>query len=59
MAGVPVERLQAFQVTGVSEGVQIENRFTNSGKPVEYKICADEACAAGDENHDLWGLGVI
>ena len=49
------QRFQGFQVAGVGEGIQVDHRLAGGGDPVEHKVRADEACAAGDKNHVLEG----
>ena len=42
---------QVLGVAGVGEGVEIDDRLVACGQPVEDEIRADEAGAAGDEDH--------
>ena len=41
---------QRFGVAGVSEFVEVDDRLAGLGQPVQHKVSADEAGAAGDEN---------
>ena len=42
---------EVFQVAGVGEFVEVDNGLVRLGQPVEHEVAADEAGAAGDENH--------
>ena len=53
MARVAGERGQVLGVAGVGEGVEIEHRLVVAGEPVEHEVGADEAGAAGDQDHVL------
>jgi hypothetical protein len=50
--GVAVQAGKGFQVACIGEFVDVDNRLTRLGQPVEYEVAADEAGAACDENHD-------
>jgi hypothetical protein len=39
------------QVAGVGELVEVHDRLVGGGEPVEHEVTADEAGAAGDEDH--------
>ena len=41
---------EIFEVAGVGQCVEIDDRFLRLRQPVEDKIAADEAGAAGDKN---------
>ena len=47
----PCERGQVLGVAGVGEGVEVEHRLAAEREPVEDEVGADEAGAAGDEDH--------
>ena len=57
MARVAGQRCQILQIAGVGEFVEVDNRFVGAGQPVQYKVAAYEAGAAGDENGH--GNGVL
>ena len=50
--GEPCHRGEILQVAGVSQLVQIEDRFAAQLQPVEDKVGPDEAGAARHQNHD-------
>ena len=52
MARVALQGGEAFQVAGVGQRVEVQHRFAGRGDPIEKEVRADEAGAAGDENHD-------
>src|SRR5665213_2468195 len=43
-------------IAGVSQLVEIDHTLVLRGQPVEDEIGADEARAAGDEDHELWAF---
>src|SRR5574343_299223 len=51
MAGVALQAGQVVQVARVGKLVEVDNRLVAACEPVEHKIGANEACAAGDQNH--------
>jgi len=52
MARVALQTSQVFQIARVCELVQIEHRLVINTQPVQNEICADEAGAACNQNHD-------
>jgi hypothetical protein len=50
MARIARQAVQRLQVAGVSQFVEVDDRFAGLGQPVEHEVSADEAGAAGDEN---------
>ena len=48
---IALQGAQVVRITGVSQLVEIDDGFINTGQPVQYKVGADEAGAAGNENH--------
>ncbi len=50
VARVAFERSQIFQVAGVGECVEIDDRLVALREPVEHEVAADEAGAAGHEH---------
>ena len=59
MALVAVERRQVLGVAGVGEGVEVEHRLVADRQPIEDEVRADEAGAAGDEDHSRCSRGCI
>ena len=55
VARIGVERLQVLGVAGVGERVQVDDRLVAPGEPVEDEVGADEAGAAGDQDHGSSG----
>ena len=53
VARVAGKGLQVSQVACVGQRVQVDYAFVAFGQPVQHEIAADEAGAAGDENHAL------
>jgi len=53
VALVAVQAGEVLQVAGVGEFVEIEDRLVVLSQPVEDEVRADEAGAAGDENHEI------
>ena len=53
MARILGQRGQVGQVARVGELVEVDDRLIMVGQPVEYEIGANEARAAGDQNHVL------
>ena len=51
MTGVTDERRQRLAVAGIGQLVEIDDGLVVLREPVEYEIGADEAGAAGDEDH--------
>jgi hypothetical protein len=45
------EAREVGQVAGVGELVEVHDRLVGAGEPVEHEVAADEAGAAGDEDH--------
>ncbi len=41
---------EVFEIAGVSQRIEVDDRFIRLRQPVEDKIAADEAGAAGDKN---------
>ena len=57
VARIAGQRGQVLQVTGVGEFVQVHHRLLRECQPVEHKIAANEAGAAGDQNcHEVGSL---
>ena len=51
VAAVARDRLQIVEVARVGEHVEVDDRFVAGGEPVKDEIAADEAGAAGNEDH--------
>ena len=51
MALIALQRSQRFKIARVRQLVEIDDRLVASRKPVKYKICADKASGASDQNH--------
>jgi hypothetical protein len=51
--GVGLERGERLQVTRVGELVEVHDRLVALRDPVEYEIGADEARAAGYQDHEV------
>ena len=51
MPRITIESLEAFEISGIGESVEVHDRFTGRSYPVEDEICADETGAACYENH--------
>ena len=51
VARIAVQRCQVLQIAGVGELVEVDDRLVGLRQPVEDEIAADEAGAAGDQNH--------
>ena len=49
VACITVQTGEVLQVAGVGEFVQVDDRLVAGGQPVDHKIAADEAGAAGDK----------
>jgi hypothetical protein len=47
------DRLQVAEVAGVRELVEVDDGLARGGEPVEHEVGADEAGAAGDEDHGV------
>ena len=45
------QRREVAQVAGVGEQVEIDHRLAGRGEPVQHEVGADEAGAAGDQDH--------
>src|SRR5690606_18589216 len=52
MARIALEQAQVAQVARVGQRVEVQHRLVATGEPVEDEVAADEAGAAGDEDHD-------
>ena len=48
---IALERRQRLEIACVSQLVEIDHRLAVCSEPVEYEICADEASAAGNQDH--------
>ena len=53
VARVALERGEVLEVAGVGQRVEVDDGLVGMGQPVEDEIAADEAGAAGDEDHLL------
>jgi len=51
MARVAFQAGQVVQVAGVGQLIQVEHGLVTAAKPVEYEVGANEAGAAGDQDH--------
>ena len=51
------ERREVAEVAGVGELVEIDDGLVGRREPVEHEVGADEAGAAGDEDHVFSGAG--
>ncbi len=51
MSRVAFQPREVREVAGVSEKVEVDHRLVAPGQPVEDEVGADEAGAAGHENH--------
>jgi hypothetical protein len=49
--GIMGKRSEIAEVAGVGEQVEIEDRLALCGEPIQDEVGADEAGAAGDEDH--------
>mgnify|MGYP000302398362 CR=1 FL=1 len=50
MPRITFELFKVFQVTGVGEQVEIDDRLVGLLQPIKYEVGTDKACSAGDEN---------
>ena len=50
MPRVAVQRCQRFQVAGIGQLVEVDDRLVGLSQPVEDKVGTDEAGSAGDKN---------
>ena len=48
MTRITLQAAQVFQVTGIGEFVEVDDGFIAQREPVQHKIAANKACAAGD-----------
>jgi len=53
VARIVLERGQGLEIAGVGELVEVDDRFVALGDPVEDEIGADEAGAAGNQDHGV------
>ena len=51
VARITLQGGEVLEVAGVGQRVEVDDRFIRLRQPVEDEIAADEAGAAGDENH--------
>ena len=51
MPRIALQAGQVGQVAGIGQRVEVEHRLVGAGQPVEHEVAADEAGAAGDEDH--------
>ena len=49
VARIALQAGRVFQVAGVGEFVEVDNGLDGLGQPIEYKVAANEADAAGDK----------
>lgn len=50
VARVALQAGKVFQVAGVGEFIEVEDRLIRLGQPVQHEVAADEAGTTGDEN---------
>lgn len=54
MARIALQAREVFQVAGVGEFVEVDDRLVGLDQPVEHKIATNEAGTASDQNcHSL------
>ena len=51
VARVITQAGEVFEVAGVGQGIEVDDRLIGLRQPIQDKIAADKAGATGDENH--------
>ena len=49
--GIALDGGQIFEVAGIGQRVEADDRLAGGTQPLEHEVGTDETCCASDENH--------